>query len=126
MRTTRVLAVVSAMLFGMLALGAGPASATTVDECQARLDTLRADTVAAGGAFTNPADVNRLVAKVDAASAKLAEGKTEDAVEKLVDFQTTLNALANAPKPKVDAGVAQSLSAEAQAAIDCINGIEAG
>jgi hypothetical protein len=54
--------------------------------------------------------VDGLVAKLDAASAKLAAGKNTDAVAKLVDFQTTLNALATAPKPKVDPVVAQALS----------------
>jgi len=63
------------------------------------------------------------VAKLDAASAKLAEGKNADAVQKLVDFQTTLNALATARQPKVDPAVAQSLIAEAQGVIDCINTI---
>lgn len=52
---------------------------------------------------------------------KLAEGKNADAVEKLVDFQATLNALATAPKPKIDPAVAQSLITEAQGVIDCIN-----
>ena len=58
-----------------------------------------------------------------AASAKLAEGKNADAVAKLVDFQTTLTALATAPKPKVDAATAEALIAEAQGVIDCINAI---
>jgi hypothetical protein len=62
-----------------------------------------------------------LIEKLDAASVKLTEGKNADAVEKLVDFQTTLNALATAPKPKVDPAVAQSLTTEAQGVIDCIN-----
>ena len=64
-----------------------------------------------------------LLAKLDAASAKLAAGKTTDAVGKLVDFQTTLNALATAPKPKVDPAVAQALSADARGVVVCINEI---
>jgi len=64
-----------------------------------------------------------LVAKLDAAATKLSEGKDADAVQKLVDFQTTLNALATAAKPKVDPAVAQALITEAQAVIDCINTI---
>ena len=105
------------------AVGAGSASATTVDECQGQLVTLRSATLAAQGSFTNQRDVSALVAKVDAASAKLAAGKNTDAVAKLVDFQTTLNALATAPKPKVDPAVAQTLSGDAQAVIVCISQI---
>jgi hypothetical protein len=64
-----------------------------------------------------------LVTKLDAASAKLAAGKNTDAVAKLVDFQTTLNTLATAPKPKVDPAVEQALRGDAQRVIDCINEI---
>jgi hypothetical protein len=85
--------------------------------------TLRDNTLAAQASFTNQKDVGGLLAKLDAASAKLAAGKNTDAVAKLVDFQTTLNPLASAPKPKVDAAVAQALSAEAQGVIGCINEI---
>jgi hypothetical protein len=42
-------------------------------------------------------------------------------VQKLVDFQTQLNALATAAKPKLDPATAEALSAEAQGVIDCIN-----
>jgi hypothetical protein len=76
---------------------------------------------AAQASFTNQKDVEGLVAKVDAASAKLAAGKNTDAVAKLADFQTTLNTHAAAPKPKVDPAAAEALSAEAQDVIVCIN-----
>ena len=120
MKITRLLAVLAALLSLSLA-GAGAASATTVDECQGQLMTLRYDTLAAQASFTNQKEVGGLVAKVDVASAKLAAGKNIDAVAKLVDFQTALNTLAAAPKPKVDPAVAQALSAEAQDVIVCIN-----
>jgi hypothetical protein len=83
--------------------------------------TLRDNTLVAQPSFTNQKDLSGLVAKLDAASAKLAAGKTTDAVAKLVDFQTTPNALVVAPKPKVDPPVAQALSAEGQGVIVCIN-----
>ena len=124
MKITRLLVVLAAVL-SLNAIGAGAASATTVEECQAQLTTLRDDTLAAQGSFTNPKDETGLVGKLDVASAKLAAGKTTDAAQKLVDFQTTLNALANATKPKVDPAVAEALSAEAQGVIDCINKIGA-
>jgi hypothetical protein len=122
MKITRLLVVLAALL-SLTAVGAGAASAATVDECQDQLMTLRDNTLAAQASFTNQKDVDGLVAKVEAASAKLAADKNTDAVAKLVDFQTTLNALAAAPKPKVDPAVAQALSAEAQGVIVCINEI---
>lgn len=73
--------------------------------------------------FTNVQDVDRVDAKLDDASAKLAAGKNDDAARKLVDFQTKLTALATAPKPKVDPAVADALAAEAQGVIDCIEAI---
>lgn len=112
------------VLVAMLTLSAaatGSASATTVEECQAEFQTLRLNTEAAQSSFTNQKDFNGLVGKLDATSTKLAEGKNADALVKLVDFQSTLNALATAPKPKVDPAVAQSLIADAQSVIDCIN-----
>jgi hypothetical protein len=120
MKITRLLAVLAAVL-SLTAVAAGVASATTVDECQGRLMTLRDNTLAAQASFTSQKDVEGLVAKVDAASAKLAAGKSTDAVAKLVDFQTTLHTLAAAPKPKVDPAAAEALSAEAQDVIVCIN-----
>jgi hypothetical protein len=120
MKITRLLAVLAALL-SLTAVGAGAALATTVDECQGQLMTLRYDTLTAQASFTNEKDVGGLVAKVDAASAKLAAGKNTDAVAKLVDFQTTLNALAAAPKPKVVPAVAQALSDDAQGVIACIS-----
>jgi hypothetical protein len=62
-----------------------------------------------------------LLGKLDAASTELAVGKSADAAQKLVNFQTTLNTLATEPKAKVDPAVAQSLIAEAQGVIDCVN-----
>ena len=119
MKLTRSVIVVA--LFALSALAAGSAAATTVQECQAQLPTLRTSTLAAESSFTNPEDASRLAGKVDSASAKLAAGKNAGAVQKLVDFQTTLDALATAPAPKVDPAVAQALTGDAQAVIDCIN-----
>jgi hypothetical protein len=104
-------------------VGVSSASATTLDACQAHLEQLQFNASAARGSFTNVKDFNGAVAKLDAASSKLAEGKTADAVQKLRDFQTQLNALATAPKPKLDLTTAQALIAEAQSVIDCIDAI---
>ena len=40
-----------------------------------------------------------------------------------MDFQSTLNALAGAPKPKVESEAAQALVTQAQGVVDCINAI---
>ena len=126
MRLVRLFAaLVAALAFGGLAVAGTASAATTVEDCQAQLATLSADTLAAETSFTNANSVTSLTAKVDAASVKLAEGKNADAVQKLVDFQTTLNSLAIAAKPKVEASTAQSLTAETQGVIDCINSIGA-
>jgi hypothetical protein len=122
MKITRLLAVLAALL-SLTAVGASAASATTVDECRGQLIMLQDNTRAAQASFTSQKDIDGLVAKVEDASAKLAAGKNTDAVAKLVDFQTTLNTLAAAPKPKVDPAVAQALSADAQGVIVCINEI---
>jgi len=121
MKFPRLVALLAAL---SLSLGVvGGVAASTTEQCQSQLTTLRADTVASQSSFANPKDVDGLVAKLDAAAAKLQVEKNTDAVHKLVDFQTTLNALASSPKPKVDAEVAQRLVQEAQAVIDCINAV---
>jgi hypothetical protein len=94
-----------------------------VEECQSHLATLRSDTVAAESSFTNQKSFDGEIGKIDAASSMLTEGKNADAVQKLGDFQSALNLLATAAKPKVDPGTAQSLTAEAQGVIDCINSV---
>jgi hypothetical protein len=123
MKPVRLLIAVLVATLAFVGLAVGTASATTAEDCQAQLATLRADTVAAQTSFTNVVDFTNQVAKLDEASAKLTEGKNADAVQKLVDFQTTLTALSTAAKPKVDPATAQTLIAEAQGVIDCINAI---
>jgi hypothetical protein len=120
MKLTRLLVALAALV-SLSVMAPAASSATTVDECQAQLATLRADTASTG--FTNVKSRESLVAKVDAASRELALGKTADAVGKLVDFQTTLSALATAQKPKLDPTEAELLVAQGQGAIDCIGAI---
>jgi hypothetical protein len=124
MRLVRLLVAVlaAALAFGGLAVTTASA-ATSVEDCQTQLATLRADTVAAETSFTNRRSLDSEIGKLDTTSTKLAQGKNADAVQKLVDFQSALNSLATAPKPKVEPDTAQSLIAEAQGAIDCINTI---
>ena len=119
--TSRSQTPAAALAFGGLAVG--KASATTVADSQSQLAALRSDTVAAQTSFTNQRSCDTEIAKLDEAATKLTEAKNADAVQKLVDYQTTLNSLATAAKPKVDAGTAQTLNAEAQGVINCINAI---
>jgi hypothetical protein len=116
-------ALVAALAFGGLAVAGTAAAATTVDDCQSQLATLRSDTVAAETSFSNAASVTNLTGKLDLAATKLTEGKNADAVQKLGDFQATLSSLATAAKPKVDPGTAATLTGAAQGVIDCINAI---
>jgi hypothetical protein len=122
-RPVRILVLFAALLsFG--AIPSSPAMATTVEDCQGELATLTNNTKAAQNLFTNPKDFEGLVGKLDAASTYLAVGKNQDAVKKLGDFQTKLDSLATADKPKVDdPEVAQALIAEADGVIECINQI---
>lgn len=123
MKLVRLLVAALVATLAFVGLAVSSAGAETAQDCQSQLATLRADTLAASSSFTNQKSVQTEVGKLDDASAKLTEGKNADAVQKLVDFQTTLNLLATAAKPKVDAGTAQTLDAEAQGVIDCINSI---
>ena len=123
MKPVRLLIAALVATLAFVGLAVGTASATTAEDCQSQLATLRADTVAAESSFTNEVDFTSEVAKLDEASAKLVEEKNADSVQKLVDFQSTLNLLATATKPKVDPATAQTLSGEAQGVIDCINAI---
>lgn len=69
-------------------LGATEASAATTD-CQAQLAQLEANTAAAAGSFTNAKDLNGALNKLNAADAKLAEGKNAGAVQKLSTSRTS-------------------------------------
>ena len=91
--------------------GAAPAGATTTGDYEAQIAALKVQTQNA--TFTSQ----------NAASAALSAGKTADAIQKLTDFQTTLNALATAPKAKIDQMVAQNLAAQTQEVIVCINSV---
>lgn len=113
--------VAAIVLAGLVAVAQAPAA--TIADCQAQLAQLRSDTVAAEAAFTNVKDFNSVLGKLDAAATKLDQNKLADASQKLSDFQSLLTGLASAPKPKLDAAVAEQLVAEAQGVIDCINAI---
>lgn len=101
------------------------ASASTVAECQAKIQTLKADTATVQISGQN-ADKDRaaLIGKLDEASMKLDQGKFADAVQKLDDFKFKVGQLAEAGK--VSSEDAQRLTAEADDAIACINSVSSG
>ena len=105
-------------------VSASPAQADTVtDCCQAKIDVLREQTENATFIGQN-AEKNRtgLLTKLDNASAKLAEGKNADAIQKLTDFKTTVNSLAGGGK--IAPGDAQTLVSGADDAMTCITALQ--
>ena len=110
------------ILLALLALGlcfiAPPAQATTISECQALIGVLITDTQAA--TTLSAKDEAALLGKAQNASLKLDQAKFADALQKLVDYQNTLNALHSAAKPKIGANDYATLSADVAAAIACV------
>jgi len=110
----------------MWGLSASPAQAETLTDCQAKIDVLRAQTEDATTTtfFGQNAEKNRagLVAKLDDASAKLADGKNADAIQKLTNFRDTV-ALLNT-QGKIDPDDANALILGADDAIACIRALE--
>ena len=78
----------------MWGLSASPAQAETVADCQARIATLEIQTQQATF-FGQNAEKNRagLFNKLTNASDQLAEGKNQDAIQKLTNFRDTVAAL---------------------------------
>jgi hypothetical protein len=103
---------------------ATPSAEVASAPCQAELDALRAAINGATFMSKNAAtDQANLLRKVDAAQAKVAEGKTADAVEKLEDIRTTVVALSTPDrkgKTKLDGARAAAIIAAVDAAEACI------
>ena len=83
--------VLSLLMWG---ISASPAQAETVTDSQAKIDVLREQTLNATF-FGQKAETTKtgLVAKLNEASVKLAEGKNADAIQKLTNFRDTVTAL---------------------------------
>jgi hypothetical protein len=105
-------------------VGVTAAGAATTDDCQAKIAALVTQTESAtfygGQAENNRAN---LLIKLNEASEKLAEGKLDDAIQKLTDFRTNVELLASATKPKIDPEDATTLIAGANDAIACIQSL---
>jgi hypothetical protein len=104
-------------------VSASPAQAETVRDCQAKIDVLRGQTENATF-FGQNAERNRtgLVTKLDNASAKLAEGKNADAIQKLTNFRDTVAALNT--QGKINPDDANTLISGANGVIACITALE--
>ncbi len=100
-------------------VSASPAQAETVADCQAKIATLKVQTQQATF-FGQNAEKNEtgLVTKLDNASAKLAEGKNADAIQKLTNFRDTVAALNT--QGKINPDDANTLINGANDAIACI------
>lgn len=100
------------------------ARADTIADCQNLIDKTAGDLagVAIGG---NHPERTRdsLQSKLDGASTKLSEGKLLDAIAKLVDFNTAVNKMATAAKPKIGSEDAELLVNDANNVIACIQSL---
>ena len=115
-----------ALLITVLASGFvySTAQAQTVSDCQALIDQTASDLAAVTIGGNNPEQTRAsLESKLTGASTKLAEGKYLDAIDKLIDFRTSVEKLASAPKPKISQADADLLIADANRAIACIEGL---
>jgi len=116
-----VFAAVAAVMLASVA-----AYASTVTECKAIIEGLKAKTttVAIAGKQAETKDRPGMIIKLDEANLKLDQAKFCDAVQKLNDFKVKVNQLSAAGKLNQDpaAGTTgQELLADADAAITCIN-----
>jgi hypothetical protein len=102
------------------------AHAQTVEDCQALINQTSTDLAGVTIGGNNPEQTRAsLQSKLVGASTKLNEGKFQDAIDKLVDFRTSVEKMAVAPKPKISQADAQLLISDANNAIACIQGLTA-
>jgi hypothetical protein len=89
--------------------------------CDGLIATLRTDTVNATS--LSDKDKGALLLKVDTAALKLSAGKFCDALQKLNDYKSSLDALHFAAKPKVSDADYQTLSGDVGNAIACVTNL---
>lgn len=122
--------IASLALFALLsapvsvAMIAPAAAAQTQNDCEAQIAGLR---TAVGGVAISGKNAERdrqsLIKTLDAASTELAKGKNADAVTKLNDFKVKVGQLLEGGR--ISSANASSLTAQADSAIACINGLSA-
>jgi hypothetical protein len=105
---------------------AGISAELVYTDCDDELGALRSAIDGARFSGKNAAtDEGNLLGKVGAAEAKLAQGKTADAIQKLEDIRATVVALSTAAKPKLDATDADAINEAVDAAEVCIRSLTA-
>jgi hypothetical protein len=110
------------VLSALLWVAAQPAHAQTVDECQADIAALKAETQNATFIGQNAAkDQAGLIGKLDSASAKVSQGKFADALANLQSFRAKVVALDQ--QGKIAHEDALTLIAGADEAIACVQGL---
>ena len=110
------------VLSALLWIAAQPVHAQIVDECQTDIAALRAQTSSTSFIGQNAAkDQAGLVGKLDSASAKLSQGKFQDALANLQSFRTKVVALEQ--QGKISPTDASVLIASADEAISCVQGL---
>jgi hypothetical protein len=107
------------VLSALLWVAVQPAHAQTVDECQADIAELRTQTLSTSFIGQNAAkDQSGLVGKLDSASAKLSQGKFQDALANLQSFRARVVTLEQ--QGKISPADATALIAGADEAIACV------
>jgi hypothetical protein len=110
-------------------VSASPAQAETAGECQAEIAQVRAiltDTTNPNyvDSLTNEKDGTALIGKLDSASTKLSQGKTQDALANLTSVRDT-KVPALVAQGKLDQAYADVLLMEINEAIGCIGELQA-
>jgi soluble cytochrome b562 len=105
-------------------VSASPAQAETVDECQAEIAQARAlltDTTNPNyiDSFMNEKDLTGLIGKLDSASTKLSQGKTQDALTNLTSVRD-IKVPTLVAQGKLDQADADILLLEINEAIACV------
>ena len=120
--------ILSVVLVWTSAVPAQAQTAEDVDECQAEIaqvrvllsDTTNPDYV---DSFTNEKDRTGLIGKLDSASTKLSQGKTQDALANLTSVRDKVNTLV--AQGKLDQADANVLLVEINEAIGCVEELQA-
>ena len=99
-----------------------PALAQTAADCEAQIASLSGAVTSLTISGKN-ADRDRqsLLRTLEGASTELAKGKNADAAKKLTDFKVKVAQLLEAGR--ISSGDASSLTAQADSAIACVNGL---
>ena len=112
----------------LLWVGASPAQAETIEECQAEIAQVKSlltdrDNPDYVDSFTNAKDRTGLIGKLDSASTKLSQGKTEGALANLTGSRDKVSDLA--AQGKLDEADAEVLNREINDAIACVDALQA-